>query len=105
MRCGAQGVNTVFGYPGGAIMPVYDALYDGGVNTAVPTRARCSNGGYRLCPVLPAKLAYVSPRLVQQPTLINRACGRTVNSIPVVAITGQVSALFIGTDAFQEVDA
>ena len=27
----AQGVNTVFGYPGGAIMPVYDALYDGGV--------------------------------------------------------------------------
>ncbi len=34
----AQGVNTVFGYPGGAIMPVYDALYDGGVeHFAVPT--------------------------------------------------------------------
>ncbi len=65
----AQGVNTVFGYPGGAIMPVYDALYDGGVSTCYADMSRGGNGGYRGMPVLPAKLAYVSPRLVRaQPT-------------------------------------
>ncbi len=58
----AQGVKTVFGYPGGAIMPVYDALYDGGVeHFVVPTRAGCGNGGNRLCPFYRQKPVFVSP--------------------------------------------
>ncbi len=65
----AQGVNTVFGYPGGAIMPVYDALYDGGVEHLLCRHeqgAAMAAIGYA---VLLAKLAYVSPRLVRaQPT-------------------------------------
>ena len=63
----AQGVNTVFGYPGGAIMPVYDALYDGGVEHLLCRHEQGAAMSVML--VLPAKLAYVSPRLVRaQPT-------------------------------------
>ena len=63
----AQGVNTVFGYPGGAIMPVYDALYDGGVEHLLCRHEQ--GAAMAAMPVLLAKLAYVSPRLVRaQPT-------------------------------------
>lgn len=55
-------------------------------------------------PVLPAKLAFASPRLVGATNLITGLADALLDSIPVVAITGQVSAPFIGTDAFQEVD-
>lgn len=55
-------------------------------------------------PVLPAKLAFASPRLVSATNLITGLADALLDSIPVVAITGQVSAPFIGTDAFQEVD-
>ncbi len=55
-------------------------------------------------PVLPVKLAYVSPRLVRAQPPDNRACGRTVRFHPCRCHHRQVSAPFIGTDAFQEVD-
>lgn len=65
----AQGVNTVFGYPGGAIMPVYDALYDGGVEHLLCRHeqgAAMAAIGYARAT---AKLAFASPRLAQvQPT-------------------------------------
>ncbi|EHM2230982.1 acetolactate synthase 2 catalytic subunit [Salmonella bongori] len=101
----AQGVKTVFGYPGGAIMPVYDALYDGGVGhllcrheqgavIAAIGYAR-STGKTGVC------IATSGPGATN---LITGLADALLDSVPVVAITGQVSAPFIGTDAFQEVD-
>ena len=82
----AQGVNTVFGYPGGAIMPVYDALYDGGVEHLLCRHEQGAAMALSVMPVLPVKLAYVSPRLGPGATnLNNRACGRTVRFHPCVA--------------------
>ncbi|AIP96439.1 acetolactate synthase 2 catalytic subunit [Salmonella enterica] len=100
-----QGVKTVFGYPGGAIMPVYDALYDGGVEhllcrheqgavMAAIGYAR-STGKTGVC------IATSGPGATN---LITGLADALLDSVPVVAITGQVSAPFIGTDAFQEVD-
>ena len=51
-----QGVDTVFGYPGGAIMPVYDALYDGGVEHLL-----CRHEQGAATPAPPAKSVSVSP--------------------------------------------
>ncbi|EAO7485898.1 acetolactate synthase 2 catalytic subunit [Salmonella enterica] len=101
----AQGVKTVFGYPGGAIMPVYDALYDGSVEhllcrheqgavMAAIGYAR-STGKTGVC------IATSGPGATN---LITGLADALLDSVPVVAITGQVSAPFIGTDAFQEVD-
>lgn len=101
----AQGVDTVFGYPGGAIMPVYDALYDGGVEhllcrheqgavMAAIGYAR-STGKTGVC------IATSGPGATN---LITGLADAMMDSVPVVAITGQVSSAFIGTDAFQEID-
>ncbi|CZF84935.1 acetolactate synthase 2 catalytic subunit [Grimontia marina] len=100
-----QGVTTIFGYPGGAIMPVYDALYDGGVDhvlcrheqgaaMAAIGYAR-STGGVGVC------LATSGPGATN---LITGLADAMMDSVPVVAITGQVASPLIGTDAFQEVD-
>ncbi|NIF24296.1 acetolactate synthase 2 catalytic subunit [Candidatus Pantoea multigeneris] len=101
----AQGVDTVFGYPGGAIMPVYDALYDGGVEhllcrheqgavMAAIGYAR-STGKTGVC------IATSGPGATN---LITGLADAMMDSVPVVAITGQVASHFIGTDAFQEID-
>ncbi|MFD2179101.1 acetolactate synthase 2 catalytic subunit [Veronia pacifica] len=100
-----QGVSTIFGYPGGAIMPVYDALYDGGVEhilcrheqgaaIAAIGYAR-STGGVGVC------LATSGPGATN---LITGLADAMLDSVPVVAITGQVASPLIGTDAFQEID-
>lgn len=101
----AQGVDTVFGYPGGAIMPVYDALYDGGVEhllcrheqgavMAAIGYAR-STGKTGVC------IATSGPGATN---LITGLADAMMDSVPIVAVTGQVSSAFIGTDAFQEID-
>lgn len=101
----AQGVDTVFGYPGGAIMPVYDALYDGGVEhllcrheqgavMAAIGYAR-STGKTGVC------IATSGPGATN---LITGLADAMTDSVPVVALTGQVASAFIGTDAFQEID-
>ena len=100
-----QGVETVFGYPGGAIMPVYDALYDGGVEhllcrheqgavIAAIGYAR-STGKTGVC------IATSGPGATN---VITGLADALLDSVPIVAITGQVASPFIGTDAFQEVD-
>ncbi|MFB9997868.1 acetolactate synthase 2 catalytic subunit [Providencia rustigianii] len=100
-----QGVDTVFGYPGGAIMPVYDALYDGGVEhllcrheqgavIAAIGYAR-STGKTGVC------IATSGPGATN---VITGLADALLDSVPVVAITGQVASAFIGTDAFQEID-
>ncbi|ELO7761285.1 acetolactate synthase 2 catalytic subunit [Salmonella enterica] len=101
----AQGVKTVFGYPGGAIMPVYDALYDGGVEHLLCRHeqgaAMAAIGYARSTGKTGVCIATSGPGATN---LITGLADALLDSVPVVAITGQVSALFIGTDAFQEVD-
>lgn len=99
------GVTKVFGYPGGAIMPVYDALYDGhiehvlcrheqGAIMAAIGYAR-SSGQIGVC------IATSGPGATN---LITGLADAIMDSVPVVAITGQVSTAMVGTDAFQEID-
>lgn len=101
----AQGVETVFGYPGGAIMPVYDALYDGGVEHLLCRHeqgaAMAAIGYARAIGKTGVCIATSGPGATN---LITGLADALLDSVPVVAITGQVSAPFIGTDAFQEVD-
>ncbi|HED5891819.1 TPA: acetolactate synthase 2 catalytic subunit [Salmonella enterica] len=101
----AQGVKTVFGYPGGAIMPVYDALYDDGVEHLLCRHeqgaAMAAIGYARSTGKTGVCIATSGPGATN---LITGLADALLDSVPVVAITGQVSAPFIGTDAFQEVD-
>jgi len=100
-----EGVDTIFGYPGGAIMPVYDALYDGGVEHLLCRHeqgaAMAAIGYARATGKTGVCIATSGPGATN---LITGLADALLDSIPVVAITGQVSAPFIGTDAFQEVD-
>ncbi|RVU34434.1 acetolactate synthase 2 catalytic subunit [Rheinheimera riviphila] len=100
-----HGVESIFGYPGGAIMPIYDALYQspvkhylcrheqGGAFSAIGF-ARAS-GKTGVC------MATSGPGATN---LITSLADALLDSVPVVAITGQVSQAVAGTDAFQEVD-
>jgi acetolactate synthase-1/2/3 large subunit len=100
-----QGVNTVFGYPGGAIMPVYDALYDGGVEHLLCRHeqgaAMAAIGYARATGHTGVCIATSGPGATN---LLTGLADALLDSIPVVAITGQVASPLIGTDAFQEVD-
>ncbi|QHM72897.1 acetolactate synthase 2 catalytic subunit [Mixta intestinalis] len=101
----AQGVDTVFGYPGGAIMPVYDALYDGGVDHLLCRHeqgaAMAAIGYARATGKTGVCIATSGPGATN---LITGLADAMMDSVPVVAITGQVAAPLIGTDAFQEID-
>ena len=101
-----EGVTTVFGYPGGAILPIYDALrkfpsihhvlvrHEQGASHMADGYARAS-GRVGVC------MATSGPGATNLVTGIATAM---LDSIPVVAITGQVSSKVLGSDAFQEVD-
>lgn len=102
-----EDVDTIFGYPGGAIMPVYDALYDykdqvkhilvrheQGAIHAAQGYARAS-GRVGVC------LATSGPGATN---LITGLADAMMDSTPIVCITGQVASAFLGTDAFQETD-
>lgn len=105
MRCVHKGFKTVFGYPGGAIMPVYDALYDGGVEHLLCRHeqgaAMAAIGYARATGKTGVCIATSGPGATN---LITGLADALLDSVPVVAITGQVASPFIGTDAFQEVD-
>ncbi len=102
---GREGVEVVFGYPGGAIMPAYDAMlkyktrhvlvrHEQGASHMADGYARAS-GRVGVC------LATSGPGATNLVTGIATAM---LDSIPMVAITGQVASKYIGTDAFQETD-
>ena len=101
----AQGVETVFGYPGGAIMPVYDALYDGGVEHLLCRHeqgaAMAAIGYARATGKVGVCIATSGPGATN---LITGLADAMLDSVPIVAITGQVSSAVMGTDAFQEID-
>ena len=100
-----QGVEKVFGYPGGAIMPVYDALYDGGVEHLLCRHeqgaAIAAIGFARATGKVGVCIATSGPGATN---LITGLADALMDSVPVVAITGQVSSAVLGTDAFQEID-
>lgn len=98
-------ITQVFGYPGGAIMPLYDALYDGGVDHLLCRHeqgaAMAAIGYARATSKVGVCIATSGPGATN---LITGLADALLDSIPIVAITGQVSSELIGTDAFQEVD-
>jgi len=100
-----QGITTVFGYPGGAIMPIYDALYDGGVEHVLCRHeqgaAMAAIGMARATQNVAVCLATSGPGATN---LVTGLADALLDSVPLVAITGQVASPLIGTDAFQEVD-
>ncbi|AJR07033.1 acetolactate synthase 2 catalytic subunit [Photobacterium gaetbulicola] len=100
-----QGIKTVFGYPGGAIMPIYDALYDGGVEHILCRHeqgaAMAAIGMARATQDVAVCMATSGPGATN---LMTGLADAFLDSVPIVAITGQVASSHIGTDAFQEMD-
>jgi len=103
----AEGVDVIFGYPGGAIMPVYDALYDY-TDKLRHILVRHEQGaghaaeGYARMTGQPGVALVTSgPGATNLVTAITDAM---LDSVPMVAICGQVAAHLLGTDAFQEAD-
>lgn len=102
-----EGVKTIFGYPGGAIMPVYDALYDhlDKINHILVRHeqgaAHAAQGFARVSGEVGVCLVTSGPGATNTITGIADAM---IDSTPIVMIAGQVGANFLGTDAFQEVD-
>ena len=103
----AEGVDTIFGYPGGAIMPIYDALYDfqdqvhhilvrheQGATHAAQGYARSSGK-------VGVAFATSGPGATN---LVTGLADAYMDSTPMVCVTGQVAAALLGTDAFQETD-
>lgn len=105
--CLAEGVDTIFGYPGGAIMPIYDALYD--YNEQLKhVLVRHEQGGIhagqgyaRSSGKVGVVFATSGPGATN---LVTGLADAMIDSTPLVCITGQVFAHLLGTDAFQEVD-
>lgn len=102
-----QGVTTLFGYPGGAITPVFDALYDH-KDTLKHILVRHEQGAAHAAQGFARVSGDVGVCLVTSgPGATNTITGiadAMMDSTPIVVIAGQVSAAFLGTDAFQEVD-
>ncbi|HHQ4531430.1 TPA: acetolactate synthase 2 catalytic subunit [Aeromonas veronii] len=100
-----QGVTQVFGYPGGAIMPVYDALYDGGLAHQLCRHeqgaAMAAVGYARASGQVGVCIATSGPGATN---LVTGLAEALLDSVPLVAISGQVPCSAIGTDAFQEID-
>lgn len=100
-----EGVDVVFGYPGGAIMPAYDALLQYPIRHVLVRHeqgaAHMADGYARASGRVGVCIATSGPGATNLVTGIATAM---LDSIPIVAITGQVNSKFIGTDAFQETD-
>ena len=100
-----QGVTQVFGYPGGAIMPVYDALYDGGLAHQLCRHeqgaALAAVGYARASGQVGVCIATSGPGATN---LVTGLAEALLDSVPLVAISGQGACAAVGTDAFQEVD-
>ena len=101
-----EGVDVLFGYPGGTIMPFYDALYDEKEIRHILTRheqgaAHAADGYARATGRVGVCVATSGPGATNLVTGIATA---SMDSVPLVAITGQVPTALIGTDAFQEAD-
>jgi len=103
----AEGVDTIFGYPGGAIMPIYDALYDYNdkLNHILVRHEQggthAGQGYARTSGKVGVVFATSGPGATN---LVTGLADAQIDSTPLVCITGQVFAHLLGTDAFQETD-
>lgn len=100
-----QGVEVAFGHPGGAIMPIYDALYDSSIRHILVRHeqagAHAADAYYRASGKVGVCMATSGPGATN---LITGLATAQMDSSAVVAITGNVARGLIGTDAFQEAD-
>ena len=100
-----EGVSTVFGYPGGAILPTYDALRKFPIHHVLVRHeqgaAHMADGYARASGRVGVAVATSGPGATNLVTGIATAM---LDSVPIVCITGQVSSKVLGTDAFQEID-
>jgi len=101
----AEGVDLVFGYPGGAIMPLYDALEGSGVRHVLTRHEQgavfAAEGYARVTGKVGVAMATSGPGATN---LVTGIADAKMDSVPLVCITGQVRSAMIGTDAFQETD-
>ena len=101
-----QGVNTVFGYPGGAVLPIYDALYSENEITHIITAheqgaTHAADGYSRATGKVGVVLTTSGPGATNTITGIATAY---MDSVPLVVLTGQVAKPFLGKSSFQEVN-
>lgn len=102
----AEGVDTVFGYPGGAVIPLFDALYrDGGFNVYRPSHEQggthAADGYARASGEVGVMIATSGPGATNTVTGIATAFS---DSVPLVVISGQVGSSLLGKNSFQEID-
>src|SRR5881397_1123356 len=101
----AEGVDTVFGIPGGANLPTYDALYDGGIRHVLCRHEQgaghMAEGYARASGRVGVAIATSGPGATN---LVTPIADAWMDSTPLVCVTGQVRSHLIGTDAFQECD-
>ncbi len=101
----AAGVDTVFGYPGGAVIPLYDALEGSGVRHILTRHEQgavfAAEGWARASGRAGVAIATSGPGATN---LVTGIADAKMDSVPLVCITGQVRSNLIGTDAFQEID-
>ena len=100
-----QGVDTVFGYPGGVLLPLYDVIYDSNIRHILVRHEQCAahaaDGFARASGRVGVCIGTSGPGATN---LITGIATAYMDSSPIVAIAGQVSTDLIGNDAFQEVD-
>src|SRR5438132_1279104 len=101
-----QGVQVIFGYPGGAVIPIYDAIYEEDEIRHILVRheqgaAHMAEGYAKVTGKAGVCLATSGPGATN---LVTGIADAYMDSVPIVAITGQVPSAAIGTDAFQEAD-
>jgi acetolactate synthase-1/2/3 large subunit len=100
-----EGVDTIFGFPGGAVIPLYDALYDFDINHVLVRHEQgaghAADGYARASGKVGVCLATSGPGATNLVTPIANAY---MDSVPMVAITGQVNRHLLGLDSFQEAD-
>lgn len=101
----SEGVSIVFGYPGGAILPVYDALRNSKIKHVLVRQEQggvhAASGYARVSGKTGVCMATSGPGATN---LVTGLANAYMDSTPLVAITGQVARSMVGTDAFQEVD-
>ena len=100
-----EGVDVIFGYPGGQALPIYDALYDSEIKHILARHEQgavhAADGYARASGKTGVCLATSGPGATN---LVTGIANAYMDSTPMVVLTGQVGSSFIGTDAFQEAD-
>ncbi len=100
-----QGVETVFGYPGGAVIPLYNALYDAPLKNVLTAHEQgaihAADGYARASGKVGVCIATSGPGATN---IVTGLATAYLDSIPVVAISGQVPVANLGRDSFQEID-